>query len=106
MIVISQDWVLTADGIAEIARAEGLEVARAERATCDLANLLIDKGMSPEAPVKLMRLDTMLFPPPHSFTGIKLKTVADVDFFATDRAQLTEEMVSLYAPERAYTQGY
>ncbi|MDJ1006411.1 MAG: hypothetical protein QNJ13_01180 [Paracoccaceae bacterium] len=92
MLTVIQDWIEVEGQIVEQARAEGREVLAPERATCRLAQALIDDGYDPDQFVRLVRADTLLFPPPHSVRRVRLAMAARIDFFADGQSGHAREV--------------
>lgn len=81
MLTITQDWTVRDGRLAEHAKSDGHELVARERATCQLASMLIREGYSPDCPVRIVRGDPLTFPPPHRIEGVSLRIISQVDFF-------------------------
>ena len=81
MLTILHDRILDGDQSMDVATAEGQEVRRPARATCELAERLIEMGYDDQALVRIVRADPYLFGPPFHVTGVTLSLAAQVDFF-------------------------
>jgi hypothetical protein len=86
MLTILQDQDFADGHPVEIASAEGISIRAAERATCRLAQTLMERGHPPDSRVRLVRANPWLYGPPFFVGGITLATASRIDFFAADAA--------------------
>lgn len=91
MLTILQDCDLKSGNRLEVASAEGAMVTAPSRATCTLAAALIEQGYPATLPVRVVRANPWLWGPPYYVSGVTLRTVAEIDFFAEDAGETVRE---------------
>jgi hypothetical protein len=67
-------------------------VTATSRASCKLAAALIEQGYPATLPVRVVRANPWLWGPPYYVSGVTLKTVAEIDFFAEDGAEAAADV--------------
>jgi hypothetical protein len=95
MLTILHDEMFAAGRLSETASAEGVSIVAVKRATCRLAQALIEAGFDPQAPARLVKADPYLSSPPHRIDGLTLSLAAKIDFFGAPDETLEP---SLHAP--------